>query len=226
MDSDEKLRDTASELDEIFKNSNAPFYKAIEGILERAKNEKKYLLQETRLNAISNCILNFTSATEYFLIDLIEWKLQDKNLFKRALDIKDTEIRKFDIVDFDSIEDLRKKYIKQISAKFSEGELWAKKMQNAAKLFDIPFDKTSKTIKSIDTVWMLRNRFAHLDRLQYLPISFMSTSDIKIEIIDVSHNKVYFDFCIELLDTMSQAINDIDTFQNEVYKKWHLKNDK
>jgi hypothetical protein len=196
------------------------FYQDMERIIERGINEDNFLLPEIRMNAILSCILNYTSSTEYFLVDLILWKLKDKRLFKRALDLKETVVRKFDIVEIDSIEDLRNKYILQLSGQFSEGELWAKKMSNASKLFDVPFDKNSQITKSIDSIWEQRNKFAHLNRIHYLPISIIDLNGEITQIQDLKDNESYFHFCLQLLELMSEGIQEIDKFQERIIQKW------
>lgn len=195
-------------------------YQEMEGIINREINEKDFLLHAVRLNAISSCILNYTSSSEYFLVDLIQWKLNDKRILKRALDLKDIVIKKFDIVDFENIEDLRAKYIQQLSGQFSEGELWTKKISNACKLFDIPFDKNQKVIKSIDSIWEQRNKFAHLNKLDHLPISFTKLNLDVVEITELIDDTKFLNFCLELIALMTEGLNEIYKFQQKVGEKW------
>ena len=193
----------------------------MKGIIERGiEDTDDFLLTEIRLNAISSCVLNYTSSTEYFLVDLIKFKLKDTRLLKRALDLKELTIRKFDIADFDNIDELREKYILQLSKEFSFGTLWTKKIHNASKLFDLPFDTNSKVLKSIDSVWELRNRFAHLNRMHHLPLEFTALNNDSIKIDNLKSNKEYLDFCVELIEVMNENLELIETFQQKVRDKW------
>jgi|GEM_PF-4400834 len=202
-------------------SNNPETYGAMEGIIERGINEDAFLLPEILLNAVSSCILNYTSSSEFFLVDLIRWKLQDKRILKRALDLKETVIRKFDIVEIDNIDNLRNKYILQLSGQFSEGELWSKKYQNASKLFDVPFDKSLQVIKSVDSIWEQRNKFAHLNRMHHLPISFINLNGDEIVLTELKDKDSYFSFCLELVLVMSQGLKEIDKFQQNIIQKWH-----
>jgi hypothetical protein len=91
-----KLRTALQDYPEILKE--------VSSIVERAIDEDDWVLDEVRLSAISNAILSYTSATEFYLSDLIQLKLEKMpNLFKRALDLKEVSINRMDIVNFSSI---------------------------------------------------------------------------------------------------------------------------
>lgn len=201
-----------------------PSYPEIEkdmiGIIKRGIEEDDFLLREIRLNAISSCILNYTSSTEYFLVDLIQWKLRDRRLLKRALDLKEISISKFDIAEYDDIEKLREKYINQLSVEFSFGTLWTKKMANASKLFDLSFDKNSQIIKSVDSIWEQRNKLAHLNRMKHLPMTFISLDGEIVEIEDLKDDGKYLTFCIELIKSMNSNLKQLEKFQQQVSDKW------
>lgn len=201
-------------------SSHADIHQEMQGIIDGGISKKGFLLQEIRLNAISSCILNYTSSTEYFLVDLIQWKLNDKRILKRALDLKEVVIKKFDIADFETIEELREKYILQLSGQFSEGELWTKKISNASKLFDIPFDKNQQIFKSIDSIWEQRNKFAHQNRINHLPISFVKSNLGVVEIIELIDDSKFLEFCLGLIALMTEGLNEIYQFQQKVSDKW------
>ncbi|RNI28720.1 hypothetical protein [Rufibacter latericius] len=207
-----KLKDVIPTYPTIGENMN--------GIIERGINEDDFLVTEIRLNAISSCIINYTSSTEYFLVDLIKWKLRDKRLLRRAMDLKDIAIKKFDIIEFEDIEKLREKYINHLAGEFSFGTLWSKKLGNTHKLFDLSFDKHSNVIKSIDSVWEQRNKLAHLNRINHLPMSFTDLNGDNLEIKDLKDNDDYLKFCIELIKTINASLDMLDKFQQRIMEKW------
>lgn len=194
--------------------------KDMKDIIERGTNEDDFLLSEIRLNAISSCIINYTSSTEYFLVDLIKFKLKDKRLLKRAMNLKNISVSKFDIAEFDDIAELREKYINQLANEFSFGTLWTKKISNAHKLFDLNFDKNSKTIKSVDSVWEHRNKLAHMNRMHHLPMSFLDLNGDEIEISNLKDNDEYLKFCTNLIKTMNANLKMLEKFQQKIITKW------
>lgn len=207
-----KLRTALQDYPEILKE--------VSPILGRAIDEDDWVLDEVRLSAISNAILSYTSATEFYLSDLIQLKLEKMpNLFKRALDLKEVSINRMDIVNFSSIEQMRKKYIKQLSYEFIGGELWTKKFIGASKLFDIPVEKTSLLLKSIDSIWIHRNKIAHMNKNAHLPITIINLNGKEIVIENLS-GEGYMAFCINLLELMTKGCQALKAWEKSISQKW------
>lgn len=199
-----------------------PIYKEVAPIIERGINEDDWLVQEMRLMALSNAILNFTSASEFYLSDLIRLKLSKiPNLLKRALDLKNININKMDIINFDDIEKLRNKYIEQLSYEFCGGELWTKKFMAASKLFDIPQDKNTSLLISVDSIWKERNKFAHSNKMHHLPIEIIGLDGKKIIIEELEDDEGYLDFCVTLLEIMRMCVERCKQWEKSIAKKWN-----
>lgn len=199
-------------------------YQDMKGIIEGKFDNDHFLSSEIRISALSNSIINYTSACEYYLSDFIRLMLTNNKLFKRGLDLINISINKFDIIEFNDIEDLRNKYMNQLSAEYSKGELWAKKFSNAHRLFDIQFNKNDLIIQSIDSIWAHRNKLAHLNKRFHFPIKLKDLSGADFELSDLSSKEKYFDFCIKLVEIMKDGYNKIEKFEQIVWKKWEHSN--
>ncbi len=210
----------ALKLNKVFP-SHPEIYSVMKDIIKRGINKDGFLIAEIRLNAISSSIINYASANEYYLTDVINLKLKDKKILKRGLDLKNISVNKFDIAEYDSIEDLRNKYIKQLASEFSRGELWTKKILNASKLFNLSFDKNLPLIRSIDSIWEHRNMLAHLNKRFHLPIKIIDLSGTELQFSDLSSDEKYFELCICLLEIMKRGVDYIGNFEKEIFKKWH-----
>ena len=190
-------------------------------IIERTLTEEAWVVPEIRMSALSNAVLNYTSATEYYLSDLMQLKLvRFPGLFKRALDLRDISINRMDIVNFTTIEDIKKKYIDQISYDSIRGELWTKKFAGASKIFDVPINRTSPLLRSIDSIWELRNQVAHLNRRDLLPVRLIDLADAELIISDLSDDAAYLKFCIILLEIMGEGVTAIKVWEKSSAKKW------
>jgi len=106
-------------------------------------------------NSIESLIINFSSILEYFLKDIMRLNMmRNYSPLKKGVVESKLLINPVDIVEFDEIEQIRIKYIINISNSMCTGELWSIKFKRYLKFLSLPDNLFGKAInKKIDSIW-------------------------------------------------------------------------
>ena len=143
--------------------------------------------------------------------------MRNYSLFKKALaDAKQT-IDPIDIVEIKDIEQLRLKYICEISDHICSGELWKAKFKKYINLLDLPKHLSGdETNNLIDSFWKVRNDIAHANthgvKLTYGKNTYKYDSNIGVE--EYTQFALLF---IELVDDVIAFLSKVDKLALE---KW------
>lgn len=127
---------------------------SIHPIHERLIKEPNFIVGELYFSWIKSLIINFTSTLEYFLKDSIRLNMmRNYSLFKKILAETKQVINPIDIVEMNDIEQLRLKYICNISEHICSGEMWKEKLKKYINLLSLPKDLAGEEINNrIDSI--------------------------------------------------------------------------
>ena len=136
---------------------------SIHPIHSRLKDEPDFFVGEIYYSSIKNLIISFSSTLEFFLKDSIRLNMmRNYTLLKKGLIESKFIINPKDIVDCKDIEEIRLKYILNLSEHICSGELWNNKLKKYIKLLSLPDELWKDSINNrIDSIWEARNDIAH-----------------------------------------------------------------
>lgn len=144
------------------------------------------MVSELYYNAIKSLIINFSANLEFFLKDSMRLNMmRNYSLLKKGLIESKKAINPTDIVEINDIEQIRLKYINNISNIMSSGELWSNRIKKYVKFMGLPKDLYVEAInKEIDSIWKMRNDIAHANTpiisLNYDEVLYKYGPDISI----------------------------------------------
>lgn len=137
--------------------------KSVHPIHNRLIEEPQFMVSELYYNAIKSLVINFSASLEFFLKDSMRLNMmRNYSLLKKGLIESKQSVNPIDIVEINDIEQVRLKYINNISNIMSSGELWSNKIKKYIKFMDLPNNLYAEVInKEIDSIWKMRNDIAH-----------------------------------------------------------------
>lgn len=204
------------------KLSDKRFFKDIKSVHplhERLTTTPDFMVSELQYNSIKFLAIEFSSILEYFLKDSIRLNLmRNYSLLEKALMETNQVIDPKDIVEVNDIEQIRYKYIINISEHLCSGELWKNKFKKYLKLLGLSKDLSYDPINNkIDAIWEMRNDISHANTktlsLNYDGRTYQFDSNISAD--------DYTDFAIlliELVDKVIPFLSKVDTLSLEKWK--------
>lgn len=195
---------------------------SVHPIHKRLIEEPDFIVGNLYYSSVKSLIINFSSTLEYFLKDSMKLNMmRNYSLLKKALTDTKTIINPIDIVKFNDIEQLRHKYICEISDHVCSGELWKEKLKRYINLLDLPKYLMAEEVNNrIDSVWKARNDIAHANTheliLNYTGNIYKYDSNISME--EYTQFTLLF---IKLIDDVIAFLSKVDKLSLE---KWEATN--
>ena len=188
-------------------------------ILGRLKEAQFFILNELRLSSISSAVINFTSTTEHYIKDMIELSLKrNSSLRKKAF--SNYKISALELEEDLSLNDIKKRIFKIISAEQSKGELFSMKFKKATSFLSIGnFTAQTELFKSLDSLWKLRNKIAHSNK-GFIKVFEISTPKGLIILNNEPQKKEYLNFSISLLEIIDDFTKYLKEWDSTVLEKW------
>lgn len=191
---------------------------SIHPIHNRLIEEPDFMVSELYYNSIKSLIINFSSTLEFYLKDSIRLNMmRNYSLLKKALIDTKQLIDPKDIIEINDIEQIRLKYIYNISEHVCSGELWKNKFKKYVKLLSLPNNLCEDAINNkIDSIWKARNDIAHANSRRLLLAYSQNTYeyDSKISVNEYTQFALLF---IELVDEVIAFLSKIDELS---LQKW------
>lgn len=184
---------------------------SVHPIHERLIEEPNFIVSELYYSSIKSLIINFSSTLEFYLKDSMKLNMmRNYSLLKKVLVETKCAIDPIDIVEIDDIEQLRLKYICEISDHMSSGELWKAKFKKYINLLALPKHLgEDETNNLIDSFWRARNDIAHANtrgvKLTYGKNIYEYDSKVSIE--EYTQFALLF---VELLDNVIAFLSKVD----------------
>lgn len=191
---------------------------SVYSIHKRLIEEPDFIVGDLYYSSIKSLIINFSSTLEYFLKDSMKLNMmRNYSLLKKVLADTKTVINPIEIVEINDIEQLRFKYICEISDHVCSGELWKAKLKKYINLLALPNHLGTEEINNrIDSIWKARNDIAHANTrgliLNYDGNTYKYDSNIGAE--EYTQFALLF---IELVDDVIAFLSKIDKLTLE---KW------
>ena len=191
---------------------------SVHSIHKRLIEEPDFIVGDLYYSSIKSLIINFSSTLEYFLKDSMKLNMmRNYSLLKKVLADTKTVINPIEIVEINDIEQLRFKYICEISDHVCSGELWKAKLKKYINLLALPNHSGTEEINNrIDSIWKARNDIAHANTrgliLNYDGNTYKYDSNIGAE--EYTQFALLF---IELVDDVIAFLSKIDKLTLE---KW------
>lgn len=192
--------------------------KSIHPIHNRLIEEPAFMVGELHYNSIKSLVINFSSTLEFYLKDSIRLNMmRNYSLLKKALIESKQIIDPKDIVEINDIDQIRLKYIYNISEHICSGELWKNKFKKYIKLLSLPNDLYEDAINNkIDSIWKMRNDIAHANSngllLVYRQNTYKYDSNISTE--------EYTQFALLFIELVDEVIDFLSKVDRLSLKKW------
>lgn len=192
---------------------------SIHAIHERLINEPHFIVGELYFSWIKSLIINFTSTLEYYLKDSMRLNMmRNYSLFKKILAETKQAINPIDIVEINDIEQLRLKYICNISEHICSGEMWKEKLKKYVNLLSLPKHLAGEKINNkVDSIWKVRNDIAHANTrgilLNYDKNTYMYGPNISVE--EYTQFALLF---IKLVDEVIAFLSKVDKLTLEAWE--------
>jgi hypothetical protein len=188
-------------------------------ILRRLENEPEFAVQDLRWNAATSGIIAFTSAVEYFLQDLVSLCLRrNSGLRKKAF--ASHNIPALELEEFQTVNQIKLRHIDILADDTTSGALLSHKFKKTARFLDIAAVSLSNDLtSSLDSIWKLRNRFAHENHktIKQLTVT-RNTGDI---VLARTHTKDdYLHFALDLCEAFGLAVEFLNKFDQASLAKW------
>lgn len=188
-------------------------------IVERLKDAPLFMLNGLQSSFISSTIINFTSTTEHYLKDMIKLSLQRNAGFRKRA-FKDFQLSAMDLEEFEDVNKIKIKIIRLIASDQSKGPLFSSKFSKTCKFLTVYESALSASLlKSLDSIWELRNKIAHSNSGLIQTYELVSMNGL-ISISNEPQKQEYFDFCITLLKTIDDFTILLEKWDNAVINKW------
>jgi hypothetical protein len=188
-------------------------------ILDRLENEPAFAVQDLRWSAATSGIIAFTSAVEYFLQDLVSLCLRrNSGLRKKAF--ATFQIPALDLENFQTVDQIKLRHIDIIANANTKGDLLSNKFKKTAHFLDITTVKLDSDIKeSLDSIWKLRNRFAHANHrsIERLAVTRSGRDSL---LLRTSNKEEYTQFALDLCEIFGLAVHFLDTFDQASLTNW------
>lgn len=191
---------------------------SIHTIHKKLIEEPDFIVGELYYSSIKSLIINFSSTLEFYLKDSIKLNMmRNYSLFKKVLIDTKQIIDPIDIVDINDIEQLRLKYICQISDHICYGELWKAKFKKYINLLALPKHLwEDETNNLIDSFWKVRNDIAHANtrgvKLTYGKITYNYNSKVSVE--------EYTQFALLFIELVDEVIAFLSKVDKLTLEKW------
>jgi len=204
------------------KISKAHYFKDIQSIYpihQRLLNEPAFIVGDIYYNSIKILVVNFTSTIEFFLKDTMRlYMMCNFSLFRKGLNDAKISIAPNDIIDYDDVNELRLKYIKNIANIMSTGELWSNKLRKYISFLNLPKDlgKNAVVNLKIDSIWKMRNDIAHQNiKKLFLYID----KDEFIYDSNMSHEN-YIQFILFFINLIDDTIKFLTELDKDSLERW------
>ncbi|MFR0577001.1 HEPN domain-containing protein [Limosilactobacillus reuteri subsp. suis] len=194
--------------------------KSIHPIHNRLIKEPEFMVSELYFGSLKSVIISFSANLEFFLKDSMQLcMMRNYSLLKKGLIESNQVITPKDIVDMDSIESVRLKYINIISNRMCSGEMWSGKFKRYIKFLALPNELLGKNInKEIDSIWRMRNDIAHAN-----------TKVLSIEYDKVMHkfdrninSEQYAEFAVFFIKLIDKTIDLLEKVDRLSLEKWEV----
>ncbi len=188
-------------------------------LIERLKEAPLFILNELWLSSLSSSIINFTSTTEHYIKDIVELSLL-RNDKPRKSAFSQVNFSASELEEFNSLDELKKKLLKSISAEQSKGQLFSGKFKKVNSFLGTKNDNGIVDIhNSLDSIWRLRNKIAHSNK--GLLKEFEITTSIGTIVLSKEPTKDEFlYFAIEFLKIVNGFTKSLDKWDNQVLQMW------
>ena len=184
---------------------------SIHPIHSRLKEEPDFFVGEIYYSSIKNLIISFSSTLEFYLKDSIRLNMMRNYslLIKGLMDSK-LSIEPKDIVDYNDIEEIRLKYIFNLSEHICSGELWTNKLKKYIKLLSLSNDLCTDSVNSrIDSIWRARNDIAHANT-RGLSLNYEHNTYTYNSNIGVTEYTQFALLFIKLVDDVIAFLSNVD----------------
>ena len=191
---------------------------SVHSIHERLIEDPECVIGELYFSFIKSLIVNFSSNLEFFLKDSLKLNMmRNYSLFKKILNDTKTVVNPIDILEVEDIDELRKKYIIQLSEHICSGELWKAKFKKYIGFLDLSKNLVNEEINGrIDSIWQARNDIAHANtcdlRLSYDKDTYVFNKNMGAE----EYTKFALLF-VSLVDDVIAFLSKVDKLSLE---KW------
>lgn len=201
--------------------SEEDFYEeitSVHSIHERLIKDPEFATGELYYSFIKSLIINFSSNLEFFLKDSLKLNMmRNYSLFKKILADTKTVVNPIDIVEVEDIDELREKYIIQLSEHICSGELWKAKFKKYTSFLDLSKNLVNEEINSrIDSIWQVRNDVAHANTRD-LRLNYDKDTYIFNERMSAEEYKKFALLFVSLVDDVIAFLSKVDKLSLE---KW------
>ena len=192
---------------------------SIHPIHSRLKDEPDFFVGEIYYSSIKNLIISFSSTLEFFLKDSIRLNMmRNYTLLKKGLIENKFTINPKDIVDCKDIEEIRLKYILNLSEYICSGELWKNKLKKYIKLLSLPDELWKDSINNrIDSIWEARNDIAHANT-RGLSLNYEHNTYTYNSNIGVTEYTQFVLLFIKLVDDVIDFLSQVDKLSLDKWK--------
>ncbi|HVU93701.1 MAG TPA: HEPN domain-containing protein [Puia sp.] len=188
-------------------------------ILERLLTEPEFALDDLRHNTIASGIVGYTSSIEYYLQDIIELCLK-RNSGLRKKGLSGIQLPALELEHYSDTKSIKSKLIKSLSSENSKGALFSnkfKKISSFLSLRDALVD--ADVIKSLDSLWSMRNKFAHENQATLKSYSIYSTAG-EISLSRQVSAEEYTKFIFELVKIIDRSNDSLFIVDQMALQKW------
>ncbi len=191
---------------------------SVHSIHKRLLEEPDFIVGDLYYSSIKSLIINFSSTLEYFLKDSMKLNMmRNYSLFKKVLVETKTVINPIEIVEINDIEQLRLRYICEISDHVCSGELWKAKLKKYINLLDLPKYLVAEEVNNkINSIWEARNNIAHANTrgliLNYAGNIYKYDSNTGVE--------EYTQFALLFIELVDDTIKFFSKVDKLTLEKW------
>lgn len=188
-------------------------------IIDRIDQESSFAVHLVKRNTVISSILAFTSSLEFFLKDIVGLCLiRNSSLRKKAF--SNYKISATDLEKYHTIDQIKKVHIEAISNLQTSGSLFIPKFRKMSKFLGLKDNSdNTKLLKSLDSIWELRNRLAHTNHNSIPDFSFVygeTRFQLHNEITSFDYNL----FIINLCSLFADAIDYLVKIDSDALLKW------
>jgi hypothetical protein len=191
----------------------------IKPILSRLLDDPSFGLDALRHNTVSSGIIGFTSAVEYYLQDIIVLALR-RNSGLRKKGFSGIQISALELEQETDLIKIKNKIIRSLGSEYSKGGVFSNKIKKLCSFLAIePNAVTQPMLKSLDSVWRLRNEFAHVNQSSIETYSLL-IKDVDKEFRRPFSKNDYFKLIVSLIEIIDESRLELNKVDSLILTKW------